>query len=114
MQLAAEFLGVVQILIYAGAISILIIFALMLTRDVQRGNLPNRLQIPAVILPVLLLSALIFVIVETDWNLIEALPNSEIIEIFMQRNYDNVKFELSLDTIKNLIYQKKISLIKFL
>lgn len=90
--LAAEFLGVVQILIYAGAISILIIFALMLTRDVQRGNLPNRLQIPAVILPVLLLSALIFVIVETDWNLIEALPNSEII---VDQAFENTSFKLA-------------------
>ena len=39
--LSAEFLAVVQILIYVGAIAILIIFAVMLTRDVQRGNLPN-------------------------------------------------------------------------
>ena len=45
VMLSAEFLAVVQVLIYAGAISILIIFAVMLTRDVQQGNLPNRLQI---------------------------------------------------------------------
>ena len=74
--LAAEFLGVVQILIYAGAISILIIFAIMLTRDVQHGNLPNRLQVPAVLLPALLLSALVFVIVDTDWRLTETLPGA--------------------------------------
>ena len=90
--LAAEFLGVVQILIYAGAISILIIFAIMLTRDVQRGNLPNRLQIPAVILPVLLLTALIFVIVETDWNLVAALPNSENI---VDQAFENTSFKLA-------------------
>lgn len=42
--LSAEFLAVVQVLIYAGAIAVLIIFAVMLTRDVQRGNLPNRLR----------------------------------------------------------------------
>ena len=49
VMLNAEFLAVVQVLIYVGAISILIIFAVMLTRDVQRGNLPNRLQVPAVL-----------------------------------------------------------------
>ena len=54
--LAAEFVGVVQLLIYAGAISILIIFAIMLTRDVQRGNLPNKMQIPAVLISSLLLA----------------------------------------------------------
>ena len=68
--LNAEFLAVVQVLIYAGAISILIIFAVMLTRDVQRGNLPNRLQMPAVLFAALLLAALVVVAIDTDWNLI--------------------------------------------
>ena len=74
--LAAEFLGVVQVLIYAGAISILVIFAIMLTQNVQQGNLPNRLQALAVLLPALLLTALIFVFVDTDWNLLSSLPQS--------------------------------------
>jgi NADH:ubiquinone oxidoreductase subunit 6 (subunit J) len=68
--LSAEFLAVVQVLIYAGAISILIIFAIMLTRDVQRGNMPNRLQIPAVLFAALLLSALVVVATDTGWDLI--------------------------------------------
>ena len=66
--LNAEFLAVVQVLIYAGAISVLIIFAVMLTRDVQRGNLPNRLQFPAVLFAALLLAALVVVSTETGWN----------------------------------------------
>ena len=66
--LSAEFLAVVQVLIYAGAISILIIFAVMLTRDLQRGNLPNRLQIPAVLFSALLLSVMVVVAVDTSWN----------------------------------------------
>ena len=70
VMLNAEFLAVVQVLIYAGAISILIIFAVMLTRDVRQGNLPNRLQIPAVLLAALLLSALVVVATDTRWNLI--------------------------------------------
>ena len=68
--LSAEFLAVVQVLIYAGAIAILIIFAVMLTRDVQRGNLPNRLQIPAATIAALLLVALVVVAVQTDWRLL--------------------------------------------
>jgi NADH-quinone oxidoreductase subunit J len=66
--MSAEFLAVVQVLIYVGAISILFIFAVMLTRDVRQGNLPNRLQIPAVLLPALLLAALVVVAVTTDWR----------------------------------------------
>ena len=68
--LSAEFLAVVQVLIYAGAISVLIIFAVMLTRDVQQGNLPNRLQIPSVVFAVLLLAALVTVAVDTQWDFI--------------------------------------------
>ena len=66
--LSAEFLAVVQVLIYVGAIAILIIFAIMLTRDVQRGNLPNRLQIPAVVFSALLFSALVAVAADTQWE----------------------------------------------
>jgi NADH-quinone oxidoreductase subunit J len=70
----AEFLAVVQVLIYGGAVAILIIFAIMLTREVQQGNLPNRLQIGAVALPALLLAALVFAALDTDWNLLNDSP----------------------------------------
>ena len=72
--LSAEFLAVVQVVIYVGAIAILLIFAIMLTRDVRRGNLPNRLQIPAVVFSALLFSALVGVAVDTQW---EFLPDIE-------------------------------------
>ena len=70
VMMNAEFLAVVQVLIYAGAIAILIIFAIMLTREVQQGNMPNRLQPLAVLFPALMLAALIFTAVDTDWNLL--------------------------------------------
>ena len=72
--LNAEFLAVVQVLIYAGAIAVLIIFAVMLTRDVQQGNPPNRLQIPAAIFAGLLLAALVVVAIDTQWSF---LPDEE-------------------------------------
>ena len=74
VMMNAEFLGVVQLIIYVGAISILIIFAILMTQDVVQGNLPNRLQIPAVVLPALLLVALAFVVFNTEWNLISNSP----------------------------------------
>jgi NADH-quinone oxidoreductase subunit J len=67
--MSAEFLAVVQVLIYVGAISILIIFAVMLTRDVQQGNLPNQLQIPAVLFAAVLLAVLVVVATDTNWDL---------------------------------------------
>jgi NADH-quinone oxidoreductase subunit J len=38
VTLNADFLAVVQILVYVGAISILLLVGIMLTRDVHRGN----------------------------------------------------------------------------
>ena len=78
VMLSAAFLAVVQVLIYAGAISTLFIFAIMLTRDVRQGNLPNRLQLPAVLFPALLLAALVAVGVTTDWRLIPPTEQREV------------------------------------
>ena len=68
VMMNAEFLAVVQILIYVGAIAVLFIFGVMLTRDVQQGNTPNRLQIPAAMVSVLLMAAMVFTAVTTDWT----------------------------------------------
>ena len=72
--LSAEFLAVVQVLIYAGAISILIIFAIMLTRDVHRGNLPGRIQLLALLFSGFFLASLIFVVTNTSWPLLADVP----------------------------------------
>ena len=69
--LSAEFLAVVQILIYVGAISILIIFAVLLTRDIELGNPSNRLRIPALAGAGLVLALLAFVAVRTQWLLVD-------------------------------------------
>ena len=69
--LNAEFLAVVQVLIYAGAIAVLVIFAVLMTRDVQRGNLSNRLRLPAFMGAGLVAAVLVFVVVRTDWALTE-------------------------------------------
>ncbi len=80
--MSAEFLATVQVLIYVGAISILFVFAVMLTRDVRRGNLPNRLQIPAVVLPALLLASMVITILATDWQFIpgEAQEKTDLVQ----------------------------------
>jgi len=69
ITLHADFLAAVQVLIYAGAIAILLIFAIMLTREVQRGNPFNRLHLVALLFSGLLLAALVWVVLATDWQL---------------------------------------------
>ena len=70
--LRAEFLAIVQVLIYVGAISVLVLFAIMMTRDVAEGNPSNRLRIPAAIAAALFGAVAISVAVTTNWNTIEA------------------------------------------
>ena len=65
--LHADFLAVAQVLIYAGAISILLIFAIMLTRDTQRGNPSNRLMAPGLFLAGVICSAIIVAVFTTNW-----------------------------------------------
>ena len=86
VMMNAEFLAVVQLLIYVGAIAILIIFAILMTQDVAHGNLPNKLQLPAVLLPALLLAALVFVAFDTDWSLLSADPATEQLAELVQGN----------------------------
>ena len=68
VTLSADFVAVVQVLIYAGAISILLIFALMLTRDFQEANTSNRLQAPGIFLGVLVLVTMTAAFLNTTWR----------------------------------------------
>lgn len=68
ITLYADFLAVVQILIYVGAISILIIVAVMLTRDVWHGSPPGKLRIPAIVVSLLLLGTMVFTVISTKWE----------------------------------------------
>jgi NADH-quinone oxidoreductase subunit J len=74
ITLSADFLAAVQVLIYVGAISVLIILAIMLTREVQRGSPSNRLKIPAIIVAVLFLGGVVFALLNTPWPVSEVSP----------------------------------------
>ncbi len=76
ITLSADFLAAVQILIYVGAISVLIILAIMMTREVQRGSPPNKLQIPAFIVALLFLEVLVLTLINTPWQIAGTPPVS--------------------------------------
>jgi NADH-quinone oxidoreductase subunit J len=69
ITLSADFLAAVQILVYVGAISVLIILAIMMTRGIQKGNPANKLRIPAVIVAAVLLGILIYAVTTSPWNI---------------------------------------------
>jgi len=74
ITLNADFLAAVQVLVYIGAIGILLMFAIMLTRNVREGNPFNRLKIPALILALLVLATIVGVVVATDWTTVSGVP----------------------------------------
>ena len=74
--LNADFLAAMQILIYVGAISILVILAIMLTREVAFGSPSNKFQIPALIIAALFCSGVIWAILKTQWQISTAAPDA--------------------------------------
>ena len=69
--LRSEFLAVIQLLIYVGAISVLTIFVVLTTKDVEHGNPSNMLRVPAALLTTLFFVTTSVVLIGGEWNLIE-------------------------------------------
>jgi NADH-quinone oxidoreductase subunit J len=67
VTLGADFLAAVQILIYVGGISVLIILAIMLTRNVQQGSPSNKLRVPAFLIALIFLGIMTYALVNTAW-----------------------------------------------
>jgi NADH-quinone oxidoreductase subunit J len=74
--LSADFLAAAQILVYVGAISVVIILAIMLTREFTTGNPSNRLRIPALIVSVVFLGVIIFAVLNTSWQISSMAPQT--------------------------------------
>ena len=68
LTLSAEFLALVQILVYVGAIAVLMLFAIMLTPHAGRDNSETPMRYPAAILMGLVIAAGVFVALDTDWG----------------------------------------------
>ena len=74
ITLSADFLAAVQILVYVGAISVLIILAIMMTRDVQRGSPSNKMKFPVFVIAAVLLGILIYTVTATPWAISDEAP----------------------------------------
>lgn len=73
LLLLADFLALVQILIYGGTVSVLLLFALMLTRPQDSPIMNHRGWPLAALGAAVLLGALIFGAVTTDWSVARTL-----------------------------------------
>ncbi|HYM14871.1 MAG TPA: NADH-quinone oxidoreductase subunit J [Dehalococcoidia bacterium] len=67
--LSADFVAVAQILIYAGAIAVLMTFAVMLTPAADRENSETAFWAPAAVLAGLVLVVITYVTYATSWHI---------------------------------------------
>lgn len=74
ITLSADFLAAAQVLIYVGAIAVLIVLAIMMTREVPQGSPSNRLRIPAFIIAVIFLGVVVFAVTNTPWSIASVPP----------------------------------------
>lgn len=92
VTLSADFLAAIQVLIYVGAVAVLIILAIMLTREVQRGSFSNRLNVPVLLSAILFLGVAVFAVMATSWPVVtlpplEATTTALGIELFGEGGY---------------------------
>jgi NADH-quinone oxidoreductase subunit J len=82
--LQAEFLAMIQILVYVGAISILIIFAIMLSRRLMspKYRARNEQWVWALVAAVVLFAILVVILIQVDWPVAQAsVPDGTLVEL---------------------------------
>jgi len=67
VTLSADFIAAAQVLIYAGAISVLLVFAVMLTPFASRDNANSLFVLPGVLIGLAFAAIVGFVAVDVDW-----------------------------------------------
>ncbi len=67
ITLSADFIAIVQVLIYAGAISVLMLFSILLTPRSARDNAAVSYAAPVASIAILVGLVLIYTGLETDW-----------------------------------------------
>ena len=75
--LNAEFIGIVQILVYVGAIAILIAFAVMFIRDLSIAGALGRHAPAAAVVALVLFAGIVFVAYNTDWVGLDAVQDAD-------------------------------------
>jgi len=97
VTLSADFLAAVQVLVYVGAIAILIILAIMMTRDLQKGSRTNRLRVPALVVAVVFFGVVVFAMVNTSWQVVSTPPQEPTTSALAIRLFGEGGFLLPLE-----------------
>lgn len=74
ITLSADFLAVVQVLVYVGGISVLILLAIFLTKSIPEGSPANQLRLPAFLIAAILLGLMVFSVLNTKFPVSATAP----------------------------------------
>ena len=80
LMLHADFLAIVQILIYVGAVSVLIIVALMLTKDARQGQPLGKIKYVAGFVALMLIGVIAYGVITTPFAVSNQPPLEETIK----------------------------------
>lgn len=106
----AEFVGVVQILVYVGAVSVLIAFAVMFIKDVAGGSLPSRYRYLTAVLCIMLFVTFAYISQTTNWRSVNEISNEDAIAgltgyyvetVLPESDLIQIKAAGELDVVKN-------------
>ena len=103
VTLSAGFLAAVQVLVYVGAIAVLIILAIMMTREVQRGSPFGKLHIPAFVVALLCFGAIVFAMVSTPWQVSTVPPVEPTTPALAVRLFGEGGFILAVEIVGALL-----------
>lgn len=79
--LSAAFIATAQVIIYVGAIAVLVLFAVVLTPRAGRDNGETSMFAPAVLLSGVLFVVIVFVVYDTNWATVSQSPNLAVTEL---------------------------------
>lgn len=100
--LSAEFVGVVQILVYVGAISVLMAFAVMFIQDIASGSRPAQGRLVGAAAAILIFAALAFTAYNTEWSSMDELSPDAVAALtegyFEVGEGDEIRIELDAPT----------------
>ena len=81
LLLSADFIAMAQVIIYVGAIAVLILFAILLTPRAGRDNGETKMAAPAALLAVAMAAIFLFVIFDADWATVSSSPELTVFEL---------------------------------
>ena len=111
VALSADFLAAAQVLIYVGAIGVLLMFAIMLTRESKRGSLTGRLRPLAMLVAILFMVTVILVVISTDWNIAAEVSKEETTAKIAQSIFSRDGFVLAFEIAAALLLAAAIGAI---